>query len=117
MLYPLLGLSGLFVAITAFPPALELRGETQPVHVRRVVAAGHLARRALVRAPDRRRRTGRGLRGADRRVVARVPVAIRTEHSCAFGHPQITQITQIRNYADSEHEQLTERASRRAGLW
>ena len=103
VLYPLLGTVRALRRHHRVPAGAGTGGETQPVHVRRVAAAGHLARRALVRAPDRRRRPGRGLRGADRRVVARVPVAVSTPSILVpSAIRRLRRSRRLRNYADSE---------------
>ena len=50
VLYPMLGLSGLFVPIDALPPAAADRRAAAAADLRGVAAARHLARRGLVRA-------------------------------------------------------------------
>ena len=76
ILYPMLGLSGLFVPIESLPPLLQRGGASAAAHLRGVAAERHLARRGVVRTPRRRRGPGRDLSGADGRIVARVSLGI-----------------------------------------
>ena len=59
IVYPMLGLSGLFVPIDALPPLLQVVARVLPLDLCGLAAARHLARRRVAR-PHRRRRDARG---------------------------------------------------------
>ena len=66
ILYPMLGLSGLFMPIDTLPPLLQAGLARAAAHLRRVAAAGHLARRRMAGARRRRGCAGAGLCGCTR---------------------------------------------------
>ena len=76
ILYPMLGLSGLFVPIDTLPPALQVASRAAAAHLRRVAAARHLARRRMGGTRRRCGCAGAGVCGVHRAVGQGVSVGV-----------------------------------------
>ena len=72
ILYPMIGLSGLFVPVDRAAAGAAGAGARAAADLRGVAAAGHLEGRGVVGAPDRHRGAGRGLRRRASALSAKV---------------------------------------------